>query len=258
MRFASLGSGSEGNGLLVECGSAHAPVRLLIDCGFGVRDAARRLERLGLVPANIDAVLVTHEHSDHIRGVERLAATHEIPVFLTAGTARMGLDASSPRVTVHAIEPDRDFDHSGVRIHPVPVPHDAREPVQYVIDDGVSRLGVLTDLGHPTVHVLRSMAGLDAIVLECNHDEDMLRSGRYPPQLKRRIAGDYGHLANRVAASLLSAINHSGLKTVVAAHLSRENNLPELARKELARAWGRAPEDVIVADQDDGLDWIVV
>lgn len=258
MRFNSLGSGSEGNALLVECGSPDAPVRLLVDCGFGVREARRRLERLGLGPGDLHAVLVTHEHGDHIGGAPRLAAALGIPLYLTYGTAQGGRSAMRDDARVNWIDPHRPFEVAGVLVEPVAVPHDAREPVQFVIDDGGARLGVLTDLGHVTPHVVRAMSRLDAIVLECNHDPVMLEASDYPAVLKRRIAGDYGHLANRVAGDLLAAIDHSRLRTVVAAHLSRSNNRPELAQDALARAWGQPPESVLVADQDDGIGWVGV
>ena len=258
MRYTSLGSGSEGNALLVECGDPSQPVRLLVDCGFGVREARRRLERLGLGPDPVDAVLVTHEHGDHIGGAPRLAAALGVPLYLTYGTAQAGRAAMRPDADVRFLDPHRPFEVAGVLVEPVPVPHDAREPVQFVIDDGASRLGVLTDLGHATAHMVRAMSRLDAIVLECNHDPVLLEASDYPAALKRRIAGDYGHLANRAAADLLAAIDHSRLRTVVAAHLSRSNNRPELAREALAAAWGRMPEHILVADQDDGLDWIGV
>lgn len=256
MRFNSLGSGSEGNALLVECGSPDARVRLLIDCGFGVREAGRRLGRLGLGAGDLHAVLVTHEHGDHIGAAPRLAATYGIPLHLTYGTAQAGRSAMRAAAQVCWIDPHRPFEVAGVRIEPVAVPHDAREPVQFVIDDGASRLGVLTDLGRQTPHVVRAMQHLDAIVLECNHDERMLEASDYPYPLKRRIAGDYGHLSNAAAARLLAAIDHGRLRTVVAAHLSRSNNRPELAREALASAWGDGPESIVVADQDHGIGWI--
>lgn len=255
MRFNSLGSGSEGNALLVECGSPDARVRLLIDCGFGVREAGRRLGRLGLGAGDLHAVLVTHEHGDHIGAAPRLAATYGIPLHLTYGTAQAGRSAMRAAAQVCWIDPHRPFEVAGVRIEPVAVPHDAREPVQFVIDDGSARLGVLTDLGHVTPHVVRTMQRLDAIVLECNHDPAMLEASDYPAALKRRIAGDYGHLANRTAGELLAAIDQSRLRTVVAAHLSQQNNRPELARQALAAVLDAALDDIRVADQAEGLDW---
>ncbi|HQD84292.1 MAG TPA: MBL fold metallo-hydrolase [Quisquiliibacterium sp.] len=258
MRFCSLGSGSEGNALLIECGAGSTAVRLLIDCGFGMRELQRRLQRVGLEPRDLSAMLITHEHGDHVDGAPRLAAKFGIPLHMTCGTAlATGLgraDGAMPSL----IDPHRPFEVGGVRIEPVPVPHDAREPVQFVIDAGGRRLGVLTDLGRSTPHVLRAMSRLDALVLECNHDEGLLRDGNYPAMLKRRIAGDYGHLANAAAAHILGAIDQDRLRTVVAAHLSRSNNSPELARAALSAAWGCAPEDIVVADQDDGFGWIAV
>ncbi len=257
MRFASLGSGSEGNALLIECGPADSPTRLLIDCGFGVREATRRLERLGVVPTQIDAILVTHEHSDHIGGAARLAVAAQATLYMTPGTAVAGLSRQRPpALQLTMLDAHRPLELPQVRIEPVAVPHDAREPVQFVIDDGHARLGVLTDIGHGTAHVARAMCRLDALVLECNHDAGLLAASDYPWALKRRIAGPYGHLENSASAELLASLDQSRLRTVVAAHLSRSNNRPELARQALAAAWAGASEsDIRVADQDEGIAW---
>jgi phosphoribosyl 1,2-cyclic phosphodiesterase len=260
-RFASLGSGSEGNALIAEVAEGSCVTRLLLDCGFGIRECERRLERLGVPAASLSGVLVTHEHGDHIGGVERLARKHRIPVWMTYGTfVASNLGGAGPYksgldITVHLIDHHGPFSVGGVEVHPFPVPHDAREPAQFVLSDGARRLGVLTDLGASTPHVEAMLAGVDALVLECNHDGEMLRNGPYPARLKARVGGAYGHLDNAQAAGLLARIAHPGLGHVLAAHLSRQNNTPELARRALAAVLGCAPDWVGIADQEEGFGW---
>jgi phosphoribosyl 1,2-cyclic phosphodiesterase len=251
MRFASLGSGSEGNALLVEAGRT----RVLIDCGFNLAETVFRLARLGVDPERIDAVVVTHEHTDHIGGVARFAARYRIPVWLTFGTLyayeeRLGAVADLRGFDSHDV-----FAVGDVQVLPFPVPHDAREPVQIVCSDGARRIGVLTDVGTTTPHIEASLSGCDALVLECNHDSRMLADGDYPWPLKQRVAGRFGHLANEAAAELLSHLDCSRLAHIVAAHLSQNNNLPGLARTALASALGCSPDWVTVADQANGFAW---
>ena len=251
MRFASLGSGSEGNGLVVEAGGS----RLLIDCGFGVRDAAARLARLGIEPGSLSAILVTHEHADHVGGVPAFAARHGVPVWLTFGTLDVVGERFARTERVYGFDSHDAFAIGDLEVWPFPVPHDAREPVQFVVGDGQHRLGVLTDLGVSTPHVEASLSGCDALVLECNHDAAMLADGDYPYPLKQRIAGRLGHLDNEAAAALLASLDTSRLRHVVAAHLSQQNNTPERARAALARALNCTPDWIGIADQADGFGW---
>lgn len=248
MRFASLGSGSRGNALVVEAGRT----RVLVDCGFGPRSLAARLERLGLEAAGIDAILVTHEHSDHLSGVAPCARRHGLEVYLTHGTMSA---ARFEGVSVRVIDSHAPFAIGDLEIRPFPVPHDAREPVQFVVTDGAHRLGVLTDLGVATPCVEQSLTGCDALVLECNHDLDLLAGSDYPASLKARIAGRFGHLHNEGAAALLATIDVSRLQHVVAAHLSQQNNTPAKARSALARALACAPDWIGIADQAEGFAW---
>ena len=250
MRFASLGSGSEGNGLLVEADRT----RVLMDCGFGLADSVARLARLGLEPGDLAGIVVTHEHSDHIGGVGRLARKYRLPVWLTAGTLTMAQDLDG--VALQVIDSHAAFAVGGLEIQPYPVPHDAREPVQYVFGDGNRRLGVLTDTGCSTPHIEAMLAGVDALVLECNHDAAMLEKGPYPPMLKRRVGGRFGHLENGQSAALLAKLKHDGLQCVMAAHVSRKNNTDALARRALAQVLDCADDEVGVACQRAGFDWI--
>ena len=254
MRFALLGSGSEGNALIVEAGAT----RLMLDCGFGPRETVARLERLGVDAAGLAGIVVTHEHSDHADGVFPLARRFGLPVWMTWGTfsaMRWSAPDAGRDVEVRLVDPETSFAAGDLEVRPVTVPHDAREPVQYVFSDGAGRLGVLTDTGSATAHIEASLSGCDALVLECNHDVDLLMGGEYPPSLKARIAGRWGHLDNAVSAAILAALDRSRLKHVVAAHLSRKNNTPELARAALSSALGCAPEWIAVATQDEGLGW---
>lgn len=250
LRFCSLGSGSSGNGLVVERGRT----RLLLDCGFTIAETTARLARAGLAPSDLSGIVVTHEHDDHLGGVARFARRHAIAVHLTRGTA-LSLPMDFPASLVRLVDSHAPFAVGDIEVDPFPVPHDAREPAQYVFSDGASRLGVATDLGTPTDHVAEKLSGCDALVLEANHDRDMLEKGSYPRPLKVRVGGRLGHLDNDQAAALVARLDRSRLKHLVAAHLSQQNNTPELAVAALARGAGCEPGWIGVATQSDGFAW---
>ena len=254
LRFASLGSGSEGNALIVEV----AETRLMLDCGFSLAETELRLGRLGLVPSDISAIVVTHEHGDHIRGVAKFARKHRVPVSLTYGTFASQVNDFLPRDLVREIDSHAPFGIGDVEVFPYPVPHDAREPAQFVFGDGTLRLGVLTDVGGATPHIESMLSGLNGLMLEANHDEALLQKSAYPPSLKERIGGRFGHLSNAASASLLSKLDCNALQHCVAAHLSRQNNSPERARQALSPVLGCAPAWIGIADQDQGLDWHII
>jgi phosphoribosyl 1,2-cyclic phosphodiesterase len=253
LRFTSLASGSSGNCLVAEA----AGTVVLVDCGLSLTETERRLARAGLQPSQVSALLVTHEHGDHACGAFEFAAAHRIAVYLTHGTLA-ALKAEGKvldGVALSIVNGRQSFFVDGIQVLPFTVPHDAREPVQYVLSDGASRLGVLTDVGISTSHVEKMLSGLDALVLECNYDRDLLWNGGYPRWLKERIAGPFGHLDNRESERLLAALDRSRLKHVIGAHLSQQNNRPELARAALARALGCEESWIGIAGQDDGFAW---
>ncbi len=249
MRLASLGSGSRGNATVVEAGNAC----LLIDCGLSVRRVQSGLQGLGRSLDDLTAVLVTHEHTDHIGGVERLACRLGLPVWMSAGTG--SVFGAEPGFERHSFSSHDSFSCNGVAIHPFPVPHDAREPTQFVIDDGRHQLGLLTDAGSVTPHMVDMLSRCDALLLECNHDPDLLRNGDYPTALKRRVGGDWGHLSNQQAADLLQRLDCGRLQFVAAAHLSEQNNDPDLAVAALHEVLGDI-DRIHVADQESGLHWL--
>ena len=248
MRFALLGSGSRGNALLVQQGTT----TLLIDCGFSARESERRLARLDTAPESISAILVTHEHSDHIGGVAALARRYQLPVWTTRGTAA---NHNGELPHLHHFNCHAPFAIDELEITPYPVPHDAREPSQFCFSNGAERLGLLTDVGRLTPHIEATLSGCHGLVLECNHDPHMLATGPYPPMLQARVGGELGHLSNGQAAELLRRIDTSCLRQLVAAHLSEKNNTPQLARQAIIEALGCEAEWIGLADQEQGMGW---
>jgi phosphoribosyl 1,2-cyclic phosphodiesterase len=255
LRFKNLGSGSTGNATLVQAREGARLTHLLVDCGLGIRQLEQRLGKAGLLAEQVDAIFITHEHGDHIGCAHQLALRERIPVWMSHGTwSAIG-------------EPDFDgllriardavaMDIGALQVVPFTVPHDAREPLQLSCGDGATRMGVLTDLGHATSHVLQQLAGCRSLVLECNHDPDLLQASGYPPFLKRRVGGDWGHLANGAAAAIAASLQACGLQQVLAAHLSEQNNRPALAQAAIAMALGCGPDDVHVAHPAQGSGWL--
>lgn len=249
MRFSSLGSGSRGNGTLVQSGET----MLLVDCGFSLRETESRLERLGVSALDIDAVLVTHEHTDHCSGVARLSRKYQLPVYLSRGTWASGRCEGASEV--HHFHSDSPFTIGAITVAPIAVPHDAREPCQFVFRAGDRALGVLTDLGSVTTAVTDHYRDCQALLLECNHDLDMLWQGSYPAPLKKRVGGDWGHLNNEQAAQLLSQLQPESLQHLVVAHISEQNNCRERVKSALAEVYSPM-ESVVWAEQALGFDWL--
>jgi len=256
MRFCSLGSGSSGNALVIESHSGSTVTRVLVDCGFSQRELDGRLARAGLAPEDLDAVFVTHEHGDHVGCAMTLSRRHRLPLWMSRGTWRALGERVLPGDLLNLARDGESIAVGDLELLPFTVPHDALEPLQLCCRDGRSRLGVLTDTGMPTAHLLAQLQDCDALVLECNHDREMLARSRYPASLKARIGGTQGHLANDTAAAILAQCRHDRLRHVVAAHLSAENNLPALAAAALAAACGSQTTDIVVATAEAGVGWL--
>ena len=256
MRFCSLGSGSAGNATLVEVSSGTTTSRVLIDCGFSLRELHARLARIGLVCDDLDAVFITHEHGDHVGCALALARRHAVPLWMSRGTWRaIGQPELSPDLLQFARD-GQAITIGDLQLLPYTVTHDALEPLQLRLSDGALHLGVLTDAGSITPHLLASLQRCDALLLECNHDREMLANSGYPASLKARIGGRLGHLANDTAAQILASCVHAGLQHLVAAHLSERNNTPGLARAALAGVCSVAADEIVVADPLLGFDWL--
>ena len=251
MRFASLGSGSKGNSTLVE----FAGTLLMIDNGFSVKESQKRLQRLGVSAEQISAILVTHEHADHMGGVSRFAAKFGTPVWASHGTASLfKTDVQS----LNCFNSHQDFSVGDIQIKPILVPHDAKEPTQFIFNTENSQFAIMTDTGSITQHMVEALSACDALLLESNYDTDMLMNGSYPNSLKRRVSGDWGHLSNDQAVSLLNQLDLTRLQHLALAHVSEKNNSHERVLDVVSqgtqcdRAWLK------VIDQEQGLDWQTV
>ena len=231
MKFASLGSGSNGNSTLVKTESTC----IMVDCGFSLKKSLNKLNCLGISGDQLDAILLTHEHSDHWAGVMPLATRYDIPVFLTVGSRRAIECQSSGLFRI--IENYDKFSIGDLCITPVPIPHDAEEPVQYVFTNNTVCFGILTDLGHFTKYIVDQYKLCDGLLLEANYDKDMLRSGPYPSSLKRRIDSKWGHLANDQAFEFLKTIDHQRIQYLLFGHISEKNNSIEKITESMDKTW---------------------
>jgi len=243
MRVHVLASGSGGNAAVIEADGT----RILIDCGLSYRQLGQRMGAVGISAADVDAAFITHEHDDHVRGLAVFARRHPtVPIYATAGTGiRLAGIAGLGEVLVSGVAV-----HIGVlAVIPVSTAHDAREPVAFVCEHGACRVGLLTDTGIITSLLAERIAGCHALLIEFNHDADMLRLGPYPWTLKQRIAGRTGHLSNHQATLGVEAAAHDRLEVVVAMHLSRENNTPAMVARELRQVLAGSAVRVEVADQ---------
>lgn len=249
MRFSMLGSGSRGNGTLVQCGAT----TVLMDCGFMLREAEARLRRLGVEPHALSGIVVTHEHYDHIGGVARLARKHRLPVWMSPGTREGWKDAPVPRT--HCFAPGESFAIGDLLVQSFGVPHDAREPCHYVFSDGRLRVGALSDAGSVNPAMVEALSACDALMIEFNHDRAMLEAGPYPAPLKARVAGPLGHLSNDESAQFLRALDCTRLRHLVLTHLSEKNNTPALALAAATAVGAADGREIVCAHQDAGLSW---
>ncbi|NDC60956.1 MAG: MBL fold metallo-hydrolase [Betaproteobacteria bacterium] len=260
LRFKNLGSGSAGNATLVEAHGGVQVSRVLIDCGLSLRELDKRLIQAELTLEDIDAVFITHEHADHVGHARAFAQRTGAQVWMSKGTAlaceleQWGLHNGQ----CHVARDGQAIAVGALQLIPFTVPHDAREPLQLRCTDGDVHLGVLTDLGHGSSHVVQALKGCNALLLECNHDPELLANSSYPGFLKKRIAGPQGHLSNLESAELARALLHPRLNLIVAAHLSERNNRPNLAQTVLGQAADCAPSDIQVADPVTGTNWYQV
>lgn len=250
MKYASLGSGSRGNATLI----LEQERGVLIDCGFNRKTLLQRLQMCGTDPRQLDALFVTHEHSDHAKGVQAICEALNIPFFASFGTARKMNWTEHP--LWRCLHPDEVVSIGRLALLPVVVPHDAEEPLQFVVESSVARrLGVLSDLGSLTPHIISCYSDCHALQLEANHDPVMLQNGPYPPSLRARVAGNYGHLSNQQCAELIRRVRWHGLQYVTAGHISEKNNARELVCAELSPVLDCSPQQVRLLEQDQVSAW---
>lgn len=250
MRYISLGSGSRGNATLVQCGNE----AILIDSGFSRKVLLQRIADAGLPEQQLAAAFVTHEHSDHAKGITSLCEYLNIPFYASFGTARRMEWTTHP--LWRCIRAEEAVVVGTMSVTPVVVPHDAHEPLQFVIQNAEGlRLGILSDLGSLTPHIVDAYQGCHALQVEANHDPHLLQTGPYPPMLRARVAGAYGHLSNLQCAEFIQKVRWPGLRYVSAGHISEKNNDRDLVRQVLAPVLECQPDEVILLEQDGLSPW---
>lgn len=257
LRVCVLGSGSGGNAVVIESGAD----RLLLDAGFSCRELERRMKTVGCNPKSVSAVLLTHEHEDHVRGAARFAGRHQLPLWATAGTFEAAHLRGATAASLHVLRSGDALELGGFGVEPFAIPHDAREPVGFALEDRFGRrVGLVADLGSRSQLAWGRLRDLDVLLIETNHDLEMLRNGPYPWSLKQRIASGHGHLSNDSAAEGLPELLSVRLRHVVLYHLSRTNNLKALALAAVGEALERerCAAGIEVTDQFEPTAWMEV
>ncbi len=240
MEFCSIASGSSGNCIFVATDKAS----VLIDAGISKKRIEQGLAQIDHSPKDLDAILITHEHTDHIQGLKVFLHSYELPVYCTAGTMKelkeKHLTDEIDEALLHVIVPDQSFSISDLSILPFHVSHDAADPVAFHFQSEAKKIAVVTDLGYYDDYTVDHLKNLDAVMVESNHDINMLQVGKYPYYLKQRILGLKGHLSNDSAGRLISEILHDKMQRIVLGHLSKENNYEPLAKETVASEIARA------------------
>lgn len=249
MKFAALGSGSSGNSTVVCAGDTC----VLVDNGFTIKETVRRLGNIGLQPEDIKAIVVTHEHGDHLGGVGPFSRRYKTPVHMTHGTYGSGRDKKISNL--HLFHAHEAFFIGDLELEPFPTPHDAAESCQFIFSYAGKRFAILTDLGSTTRQMEDRLSGLDGLLLECNYDAEMLRNGPYGEFLQARIRGNYGHLDNVQSAQFLKKIYGSSLQTILLGHISEKNNCPKRVAETLSAYVPEAMEKAVILEQADASEW---
>lgn len=256
MKFCSLGSGSSGNSYAL----SDEKNTIILDCGFNISEFERRIKNLNIKIPTIKCMLLSHEHDDHSKSVFSLAYKYNIPIYLTHGTYKMCQKKINKKYQNHLIfiKLLKPFEIGNIKITPIPVPHDAREPVQFKFELNKKTIAIISDLGFGNEILIQQIKDVDALILESNHDKNLLNKSKYPKSLRDRISGKYGHLSNDESARILNSINTKNLSWLGASHLSKENNRSELVRESWKKVLKNNLLDINIIDQERGIDWVSI